>query len=364
MNEKKRSDSQLDENKLKSLDFAIAQIEKTHGKGSIMKLGASPLMDLSVISSGALSLDLALGIGGYPKGRIVEIYGPESSGKSTLALHAVAAVQKAGGTCAYIDTEHALNSTYAQAIGIDIDNMFLSQPDYGEQALEIAETLVRSNAIDMIIIDSVAALVPKSEIEGDMGDAQMGMQARLMSQALRKLTAIVNKSNCIVIFVNQIREKLGVMFGSPETTPGGRALKFYSSIRIDIRRIESLKQGVDIVGIKSKVKIVKNKVSPPFKFTELEIEFGKGISYEGDLIDLGVNFDIVEKSGTWYSYNEQRLGQGREAAKKSLKENSKLCVEIEAKIREKVTIQKNESATDVGVTITKDTIKEKEMVKQ
>jgi recombination protein RecA len=293
-------------------------------------------MTLDVISSGALSLDLALGIGGYPRGRIIEIYGPESAGKSTLALHAVASAQKAGGVCAYIDTEHALNAPYAKAVGIDIDNMFLSQPDYGEQALEIAETLVRSNAIDMIIVDSVAALVPKSEIEGDMGDAQMGIQARLMSQALRKLTAIVNKSNCVIIFVNQIREKIGVMFGNPETTPGGRALKFYSSIRIDIRRIESLKQGVDIVGIKSKVKIVKNKVSPPFKFTELEIEFGKGISYEGDLVDLGVNFDIIEKSGTWYSYNEQRLGQGREAAKKSFKENQSLCQEVELKIKEKI----------------------------
>jgi recombination protein RecA len=326
----------MDQNKLKSLEFAVSQIEKTHGKGSIMKMGDTPSMTLDVISSGALSLDLALGIGGYPKGRIIEIYGPESAGKSTLALHAVASAQKAGGVCAYIDTEHALNAPYAKAVGIDIDNMFLSQPDYGEQALEIAETLVRSNAIDMIIIDSVAALVPKSEIEGDMGDAQMGVQARLMSQALRKLTAIVNKSNCVIIFVNQIREKIGVMFGNPETTPGGRALKFYSSIRIDIRRIESLKQGVDIVGIKSKVKIVKNKVSPPFKFTELEIEFGKGISYEGDLVDLGVNFDIIEKSGTWYSYNEQRLGQGREAAKKSFKENQSLCQEVELKIKEKI----------------------------
>ncbi len=363
MKEKKVNGVKTDENKLKSLEFAITQIEKTHGKGSIMKLGASPLIDLSVISSGALSLDLALGIGGYPKGRIIEIYGPESSGKSTLALHAVASVQKAGGTCAYIDTEHALNSTYAQAIGIDIDNMFLSQPDYGEQALEIAETLVRSNAIDMIIIDSVAALVPKSEIEGDMGDAQMGMQARLMSQALRKLTAIVNKSNCIVIFVNQIREKLGVMFGNPETTPGGRALKFYSSIRIDIRRIESLKQGVDIVGIKSKIKIVKNKVSPPFKFTELEIEFGKGISYEGDLIDLGVNFDIIEKSGTWYSYNEQRLGQGREAAKKSLKENESLCAEIETKIKHKVNPQKSDQEPVISGGSNQQELKAKELVK-
>jgi recombination protein RecA len=355
-------DKNKDQNKLKSLEFALAQIEKTHGKGSIMKMGDTPSMELSVISSGALSLDLALGIGGYPKGRIVEIYGPESSGKSTLALHAVAAAQKEGGTCAYIDTEHALNAPYAKAIGIDIDSLLLSQPDYGEQALEIAETLVRSNAIDMIIIDSVAALVPKSEIEGDMGDAQMGMQARLMSQALRKLTAIVNKSKCIIIFVNQIREKLGVMFGSPETTPGGRALKFYSSIRIDIRRIESLKQGIDIVGIKSRVKIVKNKVSPPFKFTELEIEFGKGLSYEGDLVDLGVNFELVEKSGTWYSYNEQRLGQGREAAKKSLKENPSLCKEIEGKIKEIVKGKKDRAAAEKVVSPVSDP-KKKEVIK-
>jgi recombination protein RecA len=326
----------MDENKEKALNFALSQIEKAHGKGSIMKMGESPQMNIETSSSGALSLDLALGIGGYPKGRIIEIYGPESSGKSTLSLHAVAASQKAGGTCAYIDTEHALNANYAQALGVDIDNMLLSQPDYGEQALEIAETLVRSGAIDLIVIDSVAALVPKSEIEGDMGDSQMGVQARLMSQALRKLTGIVNKSKTVIIFVNQIREKIGVMFGSPETTPGGRALKFYASIRIDIRRIETLKSGVDIVGIKSRVKIVKNKIAPPFKFTELEIQFGKGISYEGDLLDLGVNLDIVEKSGTWYSYGETRLGQGREAAKSALKDTPEFCVEIESKIRAKV----------------------------
>jgi recombination protein RecA len=327
----------MDENKEKALTFAISQIEKTHGKGSIMKMGEkSASEDIEVISSGALSLDLALGIGGYPKGRIVEIYGPESAGKSTLSLHSVASAQKSGGVCAYIDTEHALNAQYAQQLGVNLDSMLLSQPDYGEQALEIAETLVRSGAVDLIVIDSVAALVPKSEIEGDMGDAVVGMQARLMSQALRKLTAIVNKSKCIVIFVNQIREKIGVMFGNPETTPGGRALKFYSSIRLDIRRTESLKSGVDIVGIKSKVKIVKNKVAPPFKFTELEIEFGKGISYQGDLLDLGVSLNIVEKSGTWYSYDANRLGQGREAAKQSLKDNPALCDEIESKIRKAV----------------------------
>ena len=326
----------MDDNKQKALQFALNQIEKAHGKGSIMKLDQDLNLDIKTISSGALSLDLALGIGGYPRGRIIEVYGPESSGKTTLTLHAVAEAQKAGGVCAFIDTEHALNSSYAKELGVKLDSLLLSQPDYGEQALEIAETLVRSGAVDMIVIDSVAALVPKSEIEGDMGDAQMGMQARLMSQALRKLTAIVNKSNCVVIFVNQIREKLGVMFGSPETTPGGRALKFYSTIRIDIRRIESIKSGVDIIGIKSKVKIVKNKVAPPFKFTELEIAFGKGISYEGDLLDLGVNFDIIEKSGTWYSYNDERMGQGREAGKVFLKDRPEVCKAIEAKIREKV----------------------------
>lgn len=332
----------MDENKLKALNFAVAQIEKAHGKGSIMKMGEVIAHEIETIPSGALSLDLALGIGGYPKGRIIEIFGPESSGKSTLSLHAVAECQKNGGTCAYIDTEHALNVGYAQTLGVNLDNLLMSQPDYGEQALEIAETLVRSGAIDLIVIDSVAALVPKSEIEGDMGDAQMGMQARLMSQALRKLTAIVNKSNCIVIFVNQIREKLGVMFGNPETTPGGRALKFYSSVRIDIRRIESMKSGVDITGIRSKVKIVKNKVAPPFKFTELEIEFGKGISYEGDMLDLGVAMDIVEKSGAWYSYKEARLGQGRDSAKQYLKDHPEVCKTIESEIRAKGSLKATE----------------------
>ncbi len=330
----------MDDNKKKALQFALTQIEKSHGKGSIMVLGDSPRAEIETISSGALSLDLALGVGGYPKGRIVEIYGPESSGKSTLSLHAVAAAQKAGGACAYIDTEHALNSSYAENLGVNLDSLLLSQPDYGEQALEIAETLVRSGAIDLIVIDSVAALVPKSEIEGDMGDAQMGMQARLMSQALRKLTGIVNKSKCIVIFVNQIREKLGVMFGNPETTPGGRALKFYSSIRIDIRRIETLKKGMDIHGIKTKVKIVKNKVAPPFKFTELEIGFGKGISYESDLIDLGVEFDIIEKSGAWYAFNNEKIGQGKESVKKFLSENKEALAEIEKSIKEKVGLSK------------------------
>ncbi len=334
----------MEDNKTKALQFALSQIEKAHGKGSIMKLGDTPNHEIETISSGALSLDFALGIGGYPKGRIIEIYGPESSGKSTLSLHAVAEAQKVGGTCAYIDTEHALNSNYAEKLGVNLNSLLLSQPDYGEQALEIAETLVRSGAIDLIVIDSVAALVPKSEIEGDMGDAQMGMQARLMSQALRKLTAIVNKSNCVVIFVNQIREKLGVMFGNPETTPGGRALKFYSSIRIDIRRVETLKKGVDIYGIVSKIKIVKNKVAPPFRFTEVEIKFGEGISYEADLIDLATEFEIIEKSGTWFSYNGNRMGQGKDNAKKYLIENQTISKEIEEKVKKKVsnkTAEKN-----------------------
>lgn len=326
--------------KEKALEIAMAQIEKNYGKGAIMKLGEAKVIDANVIPTGSVSLDLALGVGGYPKGRIIEVYGPESSGKTTLTLHAIAEAQKAGGTCAFIDVEHALDPNYARKIGVDIDKLLISQPDYGEQALEIAETLVRSGAIDLVVIDSVAALTPKSEIEGDMGDSQMGVQARLMSQALRKLTAIVSKSNSAVIFVNQVREKIGVMFGSPETTPGGRALKFYSSIRLDIRRIESLKQGVDFVGIKVRVKIVKNKLAPPFKFTEFDIMFGEGISKMGDIIDLGTTFNIVEKSGTWYSYNSERLGQGRESAKKFLKENEKLAVSIEAKIKEKVESEK------------------------
>lgn len=331
-----------DDQKLKALQFAMAQIEKNHGKGAIMRMGDSPKMQLETISSGALSLDLALGVGGYPRGRIIEIFGPEASGKTTLSLLAVSEAQKLGGVCAYIDTEHALNPNYAEAVGINLNSLLLSQPDYGEQALEIAETLVRSNAIDMIVVDSVAALVPKSEIEGDMGDPQMGMQARLMSQALRKLTGIVNKSNTIIIFVNQIREKLGVMFGNPEVTPGGRALKFYASIRVDIRRLESVKQGVDVTGNRVKVKIVKNKVAPPFKYTELEIEFGKGFSKEGDLLDLGQTMGFIEKSGTWFSYGAERMGQGREAAKTFLKENEKITKELELKIREKVGLEQQQ----------------------
>jgi len=326
----------MDENKLKALNFAISQIEKSHGKGAIMKLGDSPKVELSTISSGALSLDLALGCGGYPRGRIIEVFGPESAGKTTLTLHAVAEAQKLGGVCAFIDTEHALNPTYAEQLGVNLDSLFISQPDYGEQALEIAETLVRSGAIDLIVIDSVAALVPKSEIEGEMGDPQMGMQARLMSQALRKLTGIVSKSNTIVIFVNQIRDKIGVMFGNPEVTPGGRALKFYSSIRIDIRKVDSIKSGVDITGNKVKVKIVKNKVAPPFKYTELEIEFGKGFSRDADLLDLAVAMNLVEKSGTWFSVNGERMGQGREAAKQFLRQNTAVAQSLDTQIRAKV----------------------------
>jgi len=330
----------MEENKSKALVFALAQIEKAHGKGAIMKMGESPRRTFSVVSTGALSLDTALGVGGYPRGRIIEIFGPESSGKTTLSLHAVAEAQKAGGVCAYVDVEHALDSGYAQKIGVNIDDLLLSQPDYGEQALEIVETLVRSGAIDIIVIDSVAALVPKSEIEGDMGDPQMGTQARLMSQALRKLTAIVSKSNTIVIFVNQIRDKVGVMFGNPETTPGGRALKFYSSIRLEVRRIESVKNGVEISGNKVRVKVVKNKVAPPFKQTEFDIMFDEGVSRTGDLLDLAVTHNVVDKSGSWFSFKDERIGQGREAAKTFLKNNSKMMKSIEDLVKEKVTVVK------------------------
>lgn len=326
----------MNENKQKALSVALSQIEKTFGKGSIMRLGESKTMAVECSSTGALSLNLALGGKGYPKGRVIEIYGPESSGKTTLTLHAIAEAQKAGGACAFIDVEHALDSVYAQNIGVDTDALLLAQPDYGEQALEITETLVRSGAIDMIIIDSVAALVPKAEIEGDMGDAHVGLQARLMSQALRKLTAIVKKSNCVVIFVNQIREKVGVMFGNPEVTPGGRALKFYSSVRLEIRRIDSIKSGVDIIGNRVRVKVVKNKVAPPFKFTEFDIIFGKGISSEGDLLDLGCNFGVIEKSGTWFSCKEKRMGQGREAAKRFLLDSTDVMQQVEKEIIEKL----------------------------
>ena len=324
------------EDKLKALDAAISQIEKQYGKGSIMKLGDnSAHMNVETIPTGSLSLDIALGLGGLPKGRIIEIYGPESSGKTTVALHAVAEVQKRGGIAGFIDAEHALDPAYAKNIGVNIDELYISQPDCGEQALEITETMVRSGAVDIVIVDSVAALVPKAEIDGDMGDSHVGLQARLMSQALRKLTAVISKSNCIVIFINQLREKVGIMFGNPETTTGGRALKFYSSVRMDVRRIESLKQAGEVVGNRTRVKIVKNKVAPPFKEAEFDIMFGKGISKEGDILDLAADCGIIVKSGAWYAYNGDKIGQGRENAKAYLRENPLVCEEVEAKVRAK-----------------------------
>ncbi|WP_046174989.1 recombinase RecA [Domibacillus indicus] len=318
-----------------ALDMALKQIEKQFGKGSIMKLGEQAERRVSTTPSGSLALDSALGVGGYPRGRVVEIYGPESSGKTTVSLHAIAEVQATGGQAAFIDAEHALDPVYAQKLGVNIDELLLSQPDTGEQALEIAEALVRSGAVDIIVIDSVAALVPKAEIEGEMGASHVGLQARLMSQALRKLSGAINKSNTIAIFINQIREKVGIMFGNPETTPGGRALKFYSSVRLEVRRAEALKQGNDIVGNKTKIKVVKNKVAPPFRVAEVDIMYGEGISREGEIIDLGSEEDIVEKSGAWYSYNGERLGQGRENAKQFLKENPDVRHEIMMKIRER-----------------------------
>jgi recombination protein RecA len=317
-----------------ALDNALRQIEKQFGKGSIMKLGESTHMQVETISSGSLALDIALGIGGFPRGRIIEVYGPESSGKTTVALHAIAEVQKVGGQAAFIDAEHALDPSYASKLGINIDELLLSQPDTGEQALEIAEALVRSGAVDIIVVDSVAALVPKAEIEGDMGDSHVGLQARLMSQALRKLSGAINKSNVIAIFINQLREKIGVMFGNPETTPGGRALKFYSSVRLDVRRIETIKQGNDMVGNRTRIKVVKNKVAPPFKQAEVDIMYGEGISREGSIIDIGTELDIVNKSGAWYSYEGERLGQGRENAKQFLKDNKAISETIELRIRE------------------------------
>ncbi|MBT2603279.1 recombinase RecA [Peribacillus frigoritolerans] len=316
-----------------ALDMALKQIEKQFGKGSIMKLGEQTDRRISTISSGSLALDVALGVGGYPRGRVIEIYGPESSGKTTVALHAIAEVQKTGGTAAFIDAEHALDPAYSEKLGVNIDELLLSQPDTGEQALEIAEALVRSGAVDIIVIDSVAALVPKAEIEGEMGDSHMGLQARMMSQALRKLSGSINKSNTIAIFINQVREKIGVMFGNPETTPGGRALKFYSTVRLEVRRAEQLKQGNEIVGNKTKIKVVKNKVAPPFRQAEVDIMYGQGISQEGEIIDMGADLDIVLKSGSWYSYNEERVGQGRENAKLFLKENQDIAQEISQKIR-------------------------------
>ena len=323
------------EDKLKALDAAIAQIEKQYGKGSVMKLGDSAAnMNVESIPTGSLSLDIALGIGGLPKGRVIEIYGPESSGKTTVALHCVAEAQKRGGIAGFIDAEHALDPVYAKKIGVDIDNLYISQPDCGEQALEIAETMVRSGAVDIVVVDSVAALVPKAEIDGDMGDSHVGLQARLMSQALRKLTGVISKSNCIVIFINQLREKVGVMFGSPETTTGGRALKFYASVRLDVRRTESLKQAGEVTGNHVRVKIVKNKVAPPFKEAEFDIMFGQGISKEGDILDLATNINIISKSGAWYAYEGDKIGQGRENAKTYLRENPEFCAMIEEKVRE------------------------------
>jgi recombination protein RecA len=324
-----------DADKLKALDSALAQIEKAYGKGSVMKLGDTASMQVEAIPTGSLSLDIALGVGGVPKGRIIEIYGPESSGKTTVALHMVAEVQKLGGIAGFIDAEHALDPVYAKNIGVDIDNLYISQPDNGEQALEITETMVRSGAVDIIIVDSVAALVPKAEIEGDMGDAHMGLQARLMSQALRKLTAAISRSNCVVIFINQLREKLGVMFGNPETTTGGRALKFYASVRMDVRRVESIKAGGDVIGNRTKIKIVKNKVAPPFKEAEFDIMFGKGISKVGDILDLATDENIVNKSGAWFSYNDEKIGQGRENAKAYFEERPAVLREVENKVREK-----------------------------
>ncbi len=320
--------------KRKALEAAMGQIEKQFGKGSIMKLGDFQAMNIEAISTGALSLDVALGIGGLPRGRIIEIFGPESSGKTTLALHVVAEAQKMGGEAAFIDAEHALDPVYAKHLGVDIDNLIVSQPDTGEQALEIAEALVRSGAIDVIVVDSVAALVPKAEIDGDMGDSHIGLQARLMSQALRKLAGAINKSKSIIIFINQLREKVGVMFGNPETTPGGRALKFYSSIRLDIRKIENIKQEGEVVGNRARVKVIKNKVAPPFREAEFDIVYGKGISKEGNVLDLAVNLDLIEKSGSWFSYNGNRIGQGRENVKQYLLENPKIMEELEKKIRD------------------------------
>jgi recombination protein RecA len=317
-----------------ALEMALRQIEKQFGKGSIMKLGEQPAPQVETVSSGALALDIALGVGGFPRGRIIEIYGPESSGKTTVALHAIAEVQKLGGQAAFIDAEHALDPVYARNLGVDISELLLSQPDTGEQALEIAEALVRSGAVDIIVIDSVAALVPKAEIEGEMGDSHVGLQARLMSQALRKLSGAINKSKTIAIFINQIREKVGVMFGNPETTPGGRALKFYASVRLEVRRQETIKQGNDMVGNRTRIKVVKNKVAPPFKHADVDIMFGEGISKEGSVLDIAAELDFVNKSGAWYSFEGERLGQGRENAKQFLKENPEVCLKIENRIRE------------------------------
>ena len=338
--------------RLRALDAAISQIEKQYGRGSIMRLGDNTQnMKVETVPTGSLSLDIALGQGGLPKGRVIEIYGPESSGKTTLALHCLAEVQKRGGIAGFIDAEHALDPVYAKAIGVDIDDLYISQPDSGEQALEICETMVRSGAVDIVVVDSVAALVPKAEIDGEMADSHVGLQARLMSQALRKLTGVISKTNCIVIFINQLREKVGVMFGNPETTTGGRALKFYSSVRLDVRRVESIKQGGEVIGNHTRVKVVKNKIAPPFKQAEFDIMFGTGISKEGDILDIATNLDIVNKSGAWYAYNGEKIGQGRENAKEYLHQNPAVCQEIENLVRqhygldgEKVETQSTETA--------------------
>ena len=337
------------EDKLKALDAAITQIEKSYGKGSVMKLGdSSAHMNIETVPTGSISLDIALGLGGVPKGRVIEVYGPESSGKTTVALHMVAEVQKRGGIAGFIDAEHALDPVYARNIGVNIDELYISQPDNGEQALEITETMVRSGAVDIVIVDSVAALVPKAEIDGEMGDSHVGLQARLMSQGLRKLTAVISKTNCTVIFINQLREKIGVMFGNPETTTGGRALKFYASVRLDVRRIETLKQGGEMIGNRVRVKVVKNKIAPPFKEAEFDIMFGQGISKEGDILDLAAKVDIIDKSGAWYAYNGTKIGQGRENAKNYLRENPAICDEVEQKVRAYYALQGAEGAADAA----------------
>lgn len=338
----------MDKNeKLKALEAALANIEKAHGKGSIMKLGDSKAnINIETVPTGSLSLDIALGLGGIPRGRVVEIYGPESSGKTTVALHMIAEVQKQGGIAGFIDAEHALDPVYAKNIGVDIDNLYISQPDFGEQALEITETLVRSGAVDIVIVDSVAALVPKAEIDGEMGDSHVGLQARLMSQALRKLTGIVSKTNCIVVFINQLREKIGIMFGNPETTTGGRALKFYSSIRMDIRKIETLKAGGEVIGSRTRVKVVKNKIAPPFKEAEFDIMFGEGISAVGDILDLAAENGIINKSGAWYAYEGNKIGQGRENAKQYLRDNPEICKEVEHKVRSHFGLEKGEEMSE------------------
>jgi len=334
--ENKMSGKEVNKEKLKALQLTLDKIEKTYGKGSIMKMGDNPIEEVEVIPSGSVSLDMALGISGYPKGRVIEIYGPESSGKTTLAIHAIAEAQKRGGIAAFIDAEHAFDRTYAQKLGVDTENLLISQPDNGEQALEIADNLIRSGAIDIIVIDSVAALTPKSEIEGEMGDSKMGLQARLMSQALRKLTGSISKTNCCCIFINQLREKIGIMFGNPETTTGGNALKFYASIRLDIRRIGQLKDGDNIYGNRVKVKVIKNKLAPPFKVAEFDVLYGEGISKIGEVIDLGVDFNVIKKSGSWFSYGDTKLGQGRDSVKQILTDNVELLDEIEAKVREEL----------------------------